>query len=182
MAARTLTADELTGTAGGSLTWTGAYDASFARFAWVDPLDDLTADVELAGALPGGPALGSATYLVTGWWSDAELDPLDDVRTSGGLAERTEGLGWRIVTGGGDEHTEPVMLLGLQMTMTSTAIPASFFFLLKSIVFLKAAEEYHLLPDTLYLTVNYIDRFFSDNKINRQRLQLLGVACMLIAA
>jgi hypothetical protein len=74
------------------------------------------------------------------------------------------------------------MLLGLQMTMPSTAIPASFFSLLKSIVFLKAAEEYHLLPDTLYLTVNYIDRFFSDNKINRQRLQLLGVACMLIAA
>jgi hypothetical protein len=52
------------------------------------------------------------------------------------------------------------MLLGLQMTMTSTAIPASFFSLLKSIVFLKAAEEYHLLPDTLYLTVNYVDRFF----------------------
>jgi hypothetical protein len=52
------------------------------------------------------------------------------------------------------------MLLGLQMTMTSMAIPASFFSLLKSIVFLKAAEEYHLLPDTLYLTVNYIDRFF----------------------
>jgi hypothetical protein len=48
--------------------------------------------------------------------------------------------------------------------------------------FVQVAEEYRLVPDTLYLTVNYIDRFFSDNKINRQRLQLLGVACMLIAA
>jgi cyclin A len=48
--------------------------------------------------------------------------------------------------------------------------------------FVQVAEEYRLVPDTLYLTVNYIDRFLSGNEINRQRLQLLGVACMLIAA
>uniref|UniRef100_A0A0D9Y5P6 Uncharacterized protein n=1 Tax=Oryza glumipatula TaxID=40148 RepID=A0A0D9Y5P6_9ORYZ len=46
----------------------------------------------------------------------------------------------------------------------------------------EVAEEYRLVPDTLYLTVNYIDRYLSGNEINRQRLQLLGVACMLIAA
>ncbi|XP_077251039.1 cyclin A1;1 [Tasmannia lanceolata] len=46
----------------------------------------------------------------------------------------------------------------------------------------EVAEEYRLVPDTLYLTVNYIDRFLSGNVMNRQRLQLLGVACMLIAA
>jgi cyclin A len=46
----------------------------------------------------------------------------------------------------------------------------------------QVAEEYRLVPDTLYLTVNYIDRYLSGNEINRQRLQLLGVACMLIAA
>uniref|UniRef100_A0A0A9EZ29 CYCZM2W n=1 Tax=Arundo donax TaxID=35708 RepID=A0A0A9EZ29_ARUDO len=46
----------------------------------------------------------------------------------------------------------------------------------------EVAEEYRLVPDTLYLTVNYIDRYLSGNQINRQRLQLLGVACMLIAA
>ncbi|CAL4906804.1 unnamed protein product [Urochloa decumbens] len=46
----------------------------------------------------------------------------------------------------------------------------------------EVAEEYRLVPDTLYLTVNYIDRYLSGNKISRQRLQLLGVACMLIAA
>lgn len=46
----------------------------------------------------------------------------------------------------------------------------------------KVAEEYRLAPNTLYLTINYIDRYLSGNKINRQRLQLLGVACMLIAA
>lgn len=48
--------------------------------------------------------------------------------------------------------------------------------------FFQVAEEYRLVPDTLYLTVNYIDRYLSGNEINRQRLQLLGVACMLIAA
>ncbi|PHU01232.1 Cyclin-A3-2 [Capsicum chinense] len=46
----------------------------------------------------------------------------------------------------------------------------------------EVAEEYKLLPDTLYLTVSHIDRFLSLNLIPRQRLQLLGVSCMLIAA
>ncbi|TYI24830.1 hypothetical protein ES332_A05G012200v1 [Gossypium tomentosum] len=39
-----------------------------------------------------------------------------------------------------------------------------------------------LVPDTLYLTVSLIDRFLSHNFIEKQRLQLLGVACMLIAS
>lgn len=46
----------------------------------------------------------------------------------------------------------------------------------------EVAEEYRLVPDTLYLTVNYIDRYLSGNPMSRQRLQLLGVACMMIAA
>jgi len=46
----------------------------------------------------------------------------------------------------------------------------------------EVAEEYKLVPDTLYLTVSYIDRFLSCNVVTRQRLQLLGVSCMLIAA
>uniref|UniRef100_A0A7N0TU70 Cyclin N-terminal domain-containing protein n=1 Tax=Kalanchoe fedtschenkoi TaxID=63787 RepID=A0A7N0TU70_KALFE len=46
----------------------------------------------------------------------------------------------------------------------------------------EVAEEYRLVSDTLYLTVNYIDRYLSGNPMNRQRLQLLGVACMMIAA
>ncbi|XP_042964350.1 cyclin-A1-4-like [Carya illinoinensis] len=46
----------------------------------------------------------------------------------------------------------------------------------------EVAEEYRLLPDTLFLTANYIDRYLSGNVVNRQRLQLLGVACMMIAA
>lgn len=46
----------------------------------------------------------------------------------------------------------------------------------------EVAEEYKLLPDTLYLTVSYIDRFLSSNVLNRQRLQLLGVSSMLIAS
>ncbi|KAL5722560.1 Cyclin-A1-1 [Ranunculus cassubicifolius] len=46
----------------------------------------------------------------------------------------------------------------------------------------EVAEEYRLVPDTLYLTVNYIDRCLSGNVMNRQRLQLLGVACTMIAS
>ncbi|KAM7253733.1 hypothetical protein ACFE04_031415 [Oxalis oulophora] len=43
-------------------------------------------------------------------------------------------------------------------------------------------EEYKLVPDTLYLTVYLIDRFLSQNYIERQKLQLLGITCMLIAS
>lgn len=39
-----------------------------------------------------------------------------------------------------------------------------------------------LVPETLYLTVNYIDIYLSGNVISRQKLQLLGVACIMIAA
>ncbi|KAJ4700730.1 Cyclin [Melia azedarach] len=46
----------------------------------------------------------------------------------------------------------------------------------------EVAEEYMLVPETLFLTVNYIDRYLSGNVMIRQRLQLLGVACMMIAA
>ncbi|XP_057504501.1 cyclin-A2-4 isoform X1 [Actinidia eriantha] len=46
----------------------------------------------------------------------------------------------------------------------------------------EVSEEYKLVPDTLYLTVLLIDLFLSQNYIERQRLQLLGITCMLIAS
>ncbi|PKA65306.1 Cyclin-A2-1 [Apostasia shenzhenica] len=46
----------------------------------------------------------------------------------------------------------------------------------------EVSEEYKFVPDTLYLTVYAIDHFLSENYIERKRLQLLGVTCMLIAA
>ncbi|XP_010421392.1 PREDICTED: cyclin-A2-1 [Camelina sativa] len=46
----------------------------------------------------------------------------------------------------------------------------------------EVSEEYKLASDTLYLTVNLIDRFMSHNYIEKHRLQLLGVTCMLIAS
>ncbi|CAA0810615.1 Unknown protein [Striga hermonthica] len=46
----------------------------------------------------------------------------------------------------------------------------------------EVSEEYGLMPDTLYLTVNLIDRFLSENYMTKQKLQLLGVTCMLIAS
>jgi hypothetical protein len=43
---------------------------------------------------------------VVGWWSNPELDPLDEVRTEGGLAERLAALRWRLLPGGGIEAQE----------------------------------------------------------------------------
>ncbi|XP_010428818.1 PREDICTED: cyclin-A1-2-like [Camelina sativa] len=45
----------------------------------------------------------------------------------------------------------------------------------------EVADEYRLSSETLYLAVNYIDRYLTGNVIARQNLQLLGVACMMIA-
>ncbi|KAH9714708.1 cyclin-A2-4 [Citrus sinensis] len=46
----------------------------------------------------------------------------------------------------------------------------------------EVSEEYKLVPDTLYMTVYLIDWFLCQNYIERQRLQLLGITCMLIAS
>lgn len=47
----------------------------------------------------------------------------------------------------------------------------------------EVAEEYRLVPETLYLTINYIDRFLSSKVIiDPSKLQLVGVSCMLIAS
>lgn len=89
----------LTGTAGGSLHWTAGYDAALSRFALHDPLADLAADPTLGGGLPGGPHAGVATYLVLGWWSQGGLDPLDGVRTDGGLTETLAALDWSLPPG-----------------------------------------------------------------------------------
>ncbi|XP_027902158.1 putative cyclin-A3-1 isoform X2 [Vigna unguiculata] len=46
----------------------------------------------------------------------------------------------------------------------------------------EVGEEYKLLPDTLHLSVSYIDRFLSINPVTKSKLQLLGVSSMLIAS
>ncbi|KAE9621330.1 hypothetical protein Lal_00023623 [Lupinus albus] len=46
----------------------------------------------------------------------------------------------------------------------------------------EVSEEYKLGLDTLYLSVYLIDWFLSKRYLERQRLQLLGVTCMLIAS
>ena len=42
--------------------------------------------------------------------------------------------------------------------------------------------KFKLLPETLFLTVNLIDRFLEKAIIQRTKLQLVGVTCMLIAS
>ncbi|KAI3865335.1 hypothetical protein MKW92_016194 [Papaver armeniacum] len=46
----------------------------------------------------------------------------------------------------------------------------------------KIAQVYEFVEDTLYLTVSYIDRFLSLRSVHRQRLELLGLSCMFVAA
>jgi len=46
----------------------------------------------------------------------------------------------------------------------------------------EVSEEYDLDSETLFLAVNYLDRFLSKEKVMRGKLQLLGIVCMLLAA
>jgi cyclin B len=42
--------------------------------------------------------------------------------------------------------------------------------------------KFKLFPDTLYITVNIIDRYLSLKPVTRSNLQLVGVTAMLIAS
>jgi len=46
----------------------------------------------------------------------------------------------------------------------------------------EVAEEYELSSETLFLAVNYLDRFAATCPVDRRKFQLVGVACMLIAS
>lgn len=43
-------------------------------------------------------------------------------------------------------------------------------------------QKFKLMPETLYLTVNLIDRFLEKKLVMRQKLQLVGVTAMLLAS
>ena len=46
----------------------------------------------------------------------------------------------------------------------------------------EVAAEYHLHSQTIFLCVSYVDRFLAHTPIDRRRLQLVGITCMLIAS
>jgi hypothetical protein len=94
----TLTKSELTGTVGGSVSWSAIYDAVVNRFAFHDPLTDVDT------LAPNGIDENSAAYLVTGWWSDPANDPLDKARNNDSLHELLERLRWRLLGEWGDEQ------------------------------------------------------------------------------
>ena len=42
--------------------------------------------------------------------------------------------------------------------------------------------KYHLMPSTLFITINILDQYLSVRNIQRSQLQLLGIAALWIAA
>lgn len=43
-------------------------------------------------------------------------------------------------------------------------------------------RKFELMPETLYLTLNIVDRFLSMKAVSRKELQLVGISSMLIAS
>ncbi|WP_187429772.1 hypothetical protein ROLI_015710 [Roseobacter fucihabitans] len=81
--------EQLTGIMGGSPNWTASYDASLNRFAFHDPLDDIDA---------GQVMTKQASYVVIGWWSERNLDPLAGLTLPYGVPRRIAGFNWTAST------------------------------------------------------------------------------------
>lgn len=43
-------------------------------------------------------------------------------------------------------------------------------------------HKFELMPETLYLTINIVDRFLSMKVVSRRELQLVGISSMLLAS
>lgn len=72
----------------GGTAWTQCYDAALGRLSIYDPLADL-ADTAIEG--------DAITYLVAGWWSVSEDDPLNGIGTDIAYNQRLFQLGWNDV-------------------------------------------------------------------------------------
>ncbi|MGM7697896.1 hypothetical protein [Microbacterium sp. A84] len=114
-------AGTLNGTSGGTLTWTAAYDAARGRFTFHDSQDDLARDATLGGTVAGGPVGGRATYLVVGWWADADLDPLDGIHGTAARGRRLTALKWKLVEQAAPNHSA----VPTGAASTSTGTPSS---------------------------------------------------------
>ena len=42
--------------------------------------------------------------------------------------------------------------------------------------------KFKMVPETLYATVNYIDRYLQYKEVRRSKLQLVGVASLLVSS
>lgn len=78
-------ATALDGLVGGSPNWTASYDAALNRFAFHDPLDDVT---------PSQLTVRFATYCVIGWWSERTHDPLAGHYSSFAVSRTLQNFGW----------------------------------------------------------------------------------------
>ena len=46
----------------------------------------------------------------------------------------------------------------------------------------EVCDEFHLLPETLFAAVAYVDRYLSQVSVPRSKLQLVGVTCLYLSA
>jgi cyclin-A len=46
----------------------------------------------------------------------------------------------------------------------------------------EVSQEYHLQNETLYLSINFLDRFLCHEQVLRGKLQLVGITCLFIAS
>lgn len=75
----------LTAAAGGDLAWAATVDAVLDRLALHDDLADLPAAARARAVL---------SYLVAGWWSRPDLDPMAGTASVAAYSARLESLGW----------------------------------------------------------------------------------------
>ena len=98
--------EELTAIAGGDVAWAAVYDNVVDRFAFHDDLADLQRfDLPL-------------TYVVVGWYSDPELDPLFLRDTTATFAQAMSALGWTF----DDPHVSTAMTDAVARSVAATTL------------------------------------------------------------
>ncbi|MBQ0745587.1 MAG: hypothetical protein KBT82_03870, partial [Marinobacter sp.] len=88
---------QLDGTVGGSPLWTASYSASAGRFGFHDAFEDLP---KLRKIAKHGFEKNVATYVVAGWYTDSDKDPLAVSKAD--LLDVMADLGWQL-----DPEAEP---------------------------------------------------------------------------
>ena len=102
-------AGRLDGMIGGSPGWTSGYDAALNRFAFHDPLADLD---------PARVQTGLASYVVIGWWSSTDQDPIGQQWSRLAISRRLAEYGWQA-------SPAPVNTWGKRMARQRAAGPAA---------------------------------------------------------
>ncbi|SCU97651.1 LADA_0H07426g1_1 [Lachancea dasiensis] len=121
------------------------------------------------------PATSASTSPAAATWKDLDVDEKDDVSM---VVEYTNEIFGHLYNR--ETQTTPTYNYLLRSDSPQHLRPSLRAILIDWLV--EVHQKFQLLPETLYLAINVMDRFMSMRKVSMAKLQLLAVSSLLIAA